>query len=207
MPNMFNRPQLPQAVMRFLGIKGAWTQEVEPTIINTIQLGDITRSPYLRYSIPGSESDTSPAVAGQLSYLGIRPGAQVCLAVKQIIIPATAAARSYSVRMLTFAQVAATITAAGPKLLDLTPEPGGLGQRLSSDLIIGVGAGGAFTGDGLFGLTVQANGQSMIYTFPEPGFVMYGNDPAGRGALVIQDGTANQDVHVGFVAHEWPLPG
>lgn len=202
----FNRPEITQAWARFLGLKGAPEQSREE-LLTVINVGNLFDTPYLRYKVPVAESDTRAAVVGQLSAVVIRPGANVCLAVKQIICPATAAFQNLSIRIATLAQLAAATTppAGSLNVVDLAPDLGQLGTLRSS--VIQQYADVGFIGNGLFGMSVAANGTTAIHEFPDVGFVLYGNDPNGRGGIVVQQNAANVDLHVGFVAYEWPLPG
>lgn len=191
--------------MRFLGMKGQLGMTTDSQLLPTLNLGNLADTPYLRYGIPVAESDTAAAVVGELGFVCIRPGASICLAVHQIIVPATANFMSLSVRLATFAQIAAAGSSAGVNVQDLAPDGGQLGTARSS--LVQTGTEATFVGNGLFGLTVQANGPTTVYTFPGPGLILYGNDPNGRGALLVQENTANRDLHVGFVGREWPVPG
>lgn len=200
----FNRPEIAEALARFLSFKGKISLQAEEQIVPVVNIGDIANSPYLRYGVPVAESDTIAAAgAGELGFVAIRPGATVCLAVRQIVVPATANFMSLSVRVCTLAQLAAAGSVEGPKVLDLSAEE--IGATRSS--VLNTGSDAAFIGNGMFGITVPANGATVVYEFPEPGLILYGNNPNGRGALVVQENAANRDLHLGFVAREWPLPG
>lgn len=199
----FNRPQVAEAIAGFLGTKGTLLLEAETGLVPVVNVGDVANSPYLRYGVPVAESDTAPAVVGGLAYVAIRPGATVCLAVRQIIVPATANFMSLSVRVATLAQLAAAGSVEGAKVLDLSDRQAG--TLRSSVLNIGTDPG--FVGNGLFGITVPANGATVVYEFPEPGLILYGDDVGGRAGLLVQENIANRTLHVGFVAREWPLPG
>ena len=146
-----------------------------------------------------TESQTSPAVAGQLSFVGFRAGVGRRLRIKQLIIPSDANVRTLAVRVARTRDFDPLVNAALTVGL-MAPEEGPDAGRSSQ---VQVGSSAGLVGNGLFGLSVEANGKACVYEFPGEGFTIYGNDPSSF-VLLVSNGTVNQDLHVGVVAYESP---
>ena len=145
-----------------------------------------------------TESAVAPAVVGALSFVTIRPGPNVILCVKQVIVPADAVFRSLSCRIARAKTLDPLITS--PKAFCIAPEEGPDATRTTR-----IDAGNdpvTFTGNGLFGITVPANGNPAIYEFPGDGLRIYGDNADGVCGLLIQENTTNRSLQVGFVAFE-----
>lgn len=200
----YNRAEVQQALAQWFGIKGSFPTDVDGTILPTMVVGDLTDSPYLRYSIPCHRSTNLAAVAAEFGYILARPGVNVALQVTQIIVQnKTAAGVDFVTRILTQGNVTTAGLAEAGKLLDMSgPEAGSL--RPSS---IWSGTHTALVGTGGQRFTVAAD-DTLIWTLPSPGIILYGNDPGGVPALAICSDAVNTAMDdVGFVCREWPLPG
>lgn len=207
----FNRGELSQALAQLLGFKGLPDLSSAEEIVPTINVGDLNNSPYLRLAIPaGRQIGQAAGGAGNFSYCLIRPGATVALQIRQIIFLNTSATvQQYYVMLMSAANIAAMsgfATIAYTQLTDFGNSDTGTSVLRPSRVGAGLHTSSNNLGVAASRMLCPAN-NSVIWTLPDPGLVLFGNDPAGIPGLAVTDTLANDALNVAFVAREWPLPG
>lgn len=203
MPRPFNRGEVPQGLAQLLALKGDFPMEVEQLLIPTVNVADLTDTPYLRYGIPCGERAAASAVAARQSGCIIRPGRGKALQIRMLILHPAAGAKSANINILTAANIAAINTVGtAVQLADLAAQETGL--VVSSSISPCTAA--AITGNSIGIMGTLAGGQPDRLLLPDP-ITLYGNDPAGVPALAVWDGAVNEDLSVSVLCREWPLPG
>lgn len=205
MARTFNRGQLPLALSQFLGLKAGDSQfDISETVLASIQLGDITDSPYLRFAIPVGGRTAQAAVAARFSYVYVQPGLAVALQIKNVRIQnSTAGSLDYFLELLTQAQAAALANPSPSQMVDLSSSS--TPTLRSSKLNIGDSA--SSVAGKLFDVVTVPAGSSVLVQLPDPGVILQGNDESGIPALAVVCGTANTLVGATYYGREWPLPG
>ena len=199
MARKFNRGPLGDAITRFFDIQGGANPEYDETLSAQLKLADLDDSPYLRFAIPVARHGLAAAVALEFSVLVARPASSVVLQLTQIQVSNEgAAAQLLTTSLLSEANVTSAGIALQSNMRDLTS------MSLTRPSAIWQGSHGSIVGANIARLIVPPS-QTVIYQFPKPGILLFGNDPDGVGGFGVWGRTANEAVDVGFYGREWPL--
>lgn len=199
----FNRAQLSQAIAQMFGLKGGYTPLVESDIRASVTIADLSDSPYLKYGIPVAAWRAVAATAAEFSYSWCRPGPNVALQIKAITVSnVNAGAQDVELMMLTAANVTTVGEGGRTQMAELAG--GNAGRSRSSWVSSGVHT--AQVGTGFDNKVIPAS-QSIVFEIPDPGIILYGDDPDGTPALAVCGRTVNEAVRAAFYGREWPLPG
>lgn len=204
----FNRPELPQAIAEFFGLKGSGSQDAryDPGIVPIVSIAALTDTPYLRYGTLVAARNTRAATAAENGVVLASPGRNVCLAVQQVIVPNEGAAQIIvEIRKLSATQIAALNTATATQMVDL----GTRGENSTRSSVVAQGGAAAIAGDSIHRATVPPGvaGPSLVYSFPSPGALLFGDNPGGAPGIAVWNVTQNEILRASFIAREWPLPG
>lgn len=200
----FNRGELALALSQYLGIKGEFAPDFDPTVVSSIPLVDgLHNTPYLRFGIPVARAAQKSAVAGAHSYLVARPGPNVALQITAVTLNNTSgAAIATTLRLLTAANIAACAPGTPTAMLDLASREAGVGSLRSSVIVpaenVSPNIGTSFD------KILAAAATKTLMEFPAPGIILYGGD---AGGLAVVDDIQNETINCSFYGREWPLPG
>lgn len=199
----FNRGQLVDALAQFFGLKGSestgWA--VDATVLATVGLGDLTDSPYLRYSIPIIRGHTQANVAAENSVIVIRPGAMegTDTQLQQIILRnAGATPKDLLFTMMTNANVTTAGLTEITRFIDVRS---GAGRPTR----LWAGSHTAVLGSTLFAVTVPAD-DSLIIPLPTPGVILPAKSDDGVNFAVWNE-TQDENLTASFIGREWPAAG
>lgn len=203
----FNRGQLPQAIAQFFGFKGTLAADLDTQIQPVVSVGDIVDTPYLRYGVPVVQQAALAAVAAENGMVVAIPGVAVALQILQVIITnQEATTQLISLDAMTRANITTAGLASSIQFRDTAAtESFGATASLRSSAIVS-GTHTSLPGARMMLFAVPA-GETLIWTFPAPGIILFGNDPTGIPGLSLSNSTANEAMRGGFFGREWPLPG
>lgn len=203
----FNRPEIADAIARFLGIKDRLGVAVDSTVIPVLTVGPtLDRTPYSRFGVPVCENQAVGAVAANFGVVWIQPGRQVALSVhKAVIANQTAGAQTFSLRALTAANIATIGGGSGVRqVFDMSAQEAGWGSLRGSAVVSDHHT--SIEGNGLMEVSVPVAGTVEVEF--DPPFVLYGNDPGGVPGLGFFNNNDDDAITaISFFGREWPLPG
>lgn len=202
MPDIVQRPQIAEAIARYLGLKGRPKFELSHAL--GIHFGiDIADVPYFKqfgYQLAGLNGPA--AVAAEFGHVWIVPVPTTILQVEKIIINNTAAAaHGYHVGWCTNAQ----FNSIG---VDSDADPINLSAGRASERVGGVRVrAGTHTADLVSNFTTLqvAAASDRELEFPHQGVVMDGTEAGGGLTIACVD--ANTAFTVNFFGRAWPVSG
>lgn len=208
----YQRGGLDEGLAEYLGLKGRLNSVVEQAIRPTVQVSDLADSPYARDYVPVGAFGGSSAAVAELVHVGVRPGASVCLQVKQLrIVNPSGSTLQYSVGTMAGGTIASLLAAASVSAvaqlfqLNVGGPQGGSGTVRPSQIFSATSpAIGPFN---TFDIAIVPATSVMTLSYPDPGVLILttpGNLIAG---LVARCDTANFAATVAFYGREWPIPG
>jgi len=212
----FQRGGLDQGIAEFLGLKGHYSATIEDEIRPTIQMADLSTSPYAADYFPVGRSANIAALALNYPYLVIKPGNSVTLQVERIRVQSNSAAviRAQLV-LLTLTDIAVllaagvnngTFTVLGrtigqqPQTAAIVPERSSVIQSIHSTVLN--------ISKVLDVVDMPAQGNA-VFELPPPGVILTDDGTPGQdpGALAIVSSTIGLSIYAGFAGREWPIPG
>jgi len=199
----FNGPRFVQAIRGLLDLQGDFGLQAEESVGFTVPLvSSLDDTPFLRYSTPWQRGLNALAGGGAAgAWMAFRPGADAVLQITRLTICGQGAADAVAIIQCTNAQFAALAVTASQFLVDVAPEMLSLRVRPS---FVSYGNAGAPAGERLDTVNVAAAG-TLVYDFKRP-VMLYGRDPGGAGALVVQMATVGSAITAGGQGNEWLLP-
>lgn len=203
----FNRPQITQAIAEMFGLKGRVQIAVTDYVNPGMEIARLWDSPYLRFGLTVAGNATASAVAAEFGYVMFAPGPNVALQIKTLIATnPTAGALRYLVRRSTAAQVA-TLGLSSSAFLNASAEDSSVPDAASRILVGTHTVNSSAIGRAIIALELPANSHTIV-TLPDPGIILFGNDPNGIPALGFACTTLNVAAPEGSCfGREWPLPG
>lgn len=154
----------------------------------------------------GARERTAPAGgAGVYGFVGIRPGKNTLVQVKQIGLNNNAAAAiRVQLRLHRADQIAAYVLVASR--LESWYGPAGLATALmETERVRGNHTSTAAALSEVRTLDIPANSQ-MTWDLPGDGFWLWGGDPSGQPVLALWETTGNKEISATFFVYEWPVP-
>lgn len=202
-----NRWEIGSSIARFLGMKG-WAganQFSSAPISAHLGVGDLTRTPYLRYGEGVGRSFSALATAGQFAWVAAIPGRDKILVIDHVhVVNYTGVARLVSLRILTAADSALQTVVTSSAMASLGGEVTGPVQR-SSRVGRGASAAGMTTAFDLAQFNIPAQG-NILYPLPQPVILAGGQSDLlnQRPWLAVEGNAVNTDFTVNFIGSEWP---
>jgi hypothetical protein len=198
----FSRYQVVNALARFFQLKGQPAFQLDQTVLPVTIAADATKGPFARElatQVMGRIG--AAAVAGELSYAWVTPGAGVILEVQRLRISNSGAGPlTFRVAFLTSTSTAIVGPDSIAPLRNLnTEDQVNAGQR-SSALAVGSHATDETFGD--LDLVGLASGDETYVDFPDGCFLYGGSE---RVSLAVVCFSANNPLLLTVTGREWPL--
>lgn len=210
----FQRGGLDQGLAEFLGLKGRYSATISDELVPTVQVADLSASPYAADYFPVGRALSIAALALNYPYLVVVPGDNMTLQVEQVRVlnPSGVAIRAQAV-LLTQADIAILIatgvlnstgTMLGrvlgrPPSPDIVPERSSAIQSIHSTTL---NISAPLDVIDLAALT------STMMNLPSPGVILTDDRGASDpGGLAIVSSTIAQSLWISVAGREWPIPG
>jgi len=203
---VINWPDLTNAAVNALALKGKVSFTLDETLVGTVKLADYSQSPFAVNPHPGITTALQAAVAARFSGVVMFSAENAITLVERVdIINETAGALDYTLNWLSPANFALLNVNSTNTTRDCNAarqvDPGG--ARLASTFALVDHT--ATLGQGFFIKTIQP-AESFQFTFPS-GFALYGNDRLGLSGIVVWCETVNNPVRATVHVNEFKLPG
>lgn len=202
-----NRPQIPSAVIKALGIKSELNTPVEEVIgLELPVMSALDTTPYLQLGYPVAYGRTGTIAALNYSALLVRPGANLALQVKKIVFGPNqnAALQALNLRTLTLADVATMTLGTVSAMAALAPQPE-IGLKSTRPSTMTDARFTATVGNSFMDINLAATGGMFVLDLPDPGIILYADDKNGVPALSIAAAGANEYVTATVFGREWNL--
>lgn len=186
------------------GLTESLALDIDDKVAPSVVVGDVVDSPYLEYAIPCLESHLQAGSGVDRTYVIARPGKDVALQILQVSIRnSTVAAQTIAMRLFNANDISGISLTAASEVGLMQAAGRTVKVRRTSTLI----GGNATTtrGEALATFEIPA-GTVLLFDFPKPGIILYGDDPTGTPGFGISNVLpVNADISLHVYAREWPL--
>ena len=203
MPSPINEGLVTRGLASLFALKGRFRLQLDETEVPVILTSQFDRSPF-QLTKPCGGGLNRAAVAAERAYVFVSPNAGVILCVDKIILGTLSVV--ITIQRLTVANIATLGAPLDTNFLrdfNAIEPPQANGPRTSS--VIQSNTNANVLGDTVAELRTEASVLQTI-DFPD-GYFLYGNDPAGIGALAVVADSTNSALRATFFCREFRLPG